>query len=152
MADNNFLKTLKFGDKSYPILPPWEYFNMTQNYMATLLSRDEYTPVLKKQPASTDTTYTDPGSGNLAGFHAGQCVIYPDAEVEDGWGLSIAKQVTINDQGVPTKVFWYHATDVEKRVRNLEETYLQTHKGVFGTGVWINEYLWQADAVWDNGN
>lgn len=27
-----------------------------------------------------------------------------------------------------------------------------THDGVIGTGLWINEYPWQQDAVWDNGN
>lgn len=151
MADN-FVKALKIGDKSFGVLPPWEWFGLTQNYMLALLSRDEYTPVLKKQPASTDTIYTDPASGNPAGFHPGQCVIYPDSEVEDGYGLSIAKQVITDDQGVPTKVFWFHATDVEKKVNKLSETIIQLHDGVFGTGLWINEYLWQLDAVWDNGN
>ena len=98
------------------------------------------------------TLYTDPVSGNPAGFHPGQCVIYPDSDIPDGWGLSIAKNVTTTPQGVPIKISWYHATDVEKRLTRLEEKMTITHDGVIGTGLWINEYPWQQDAVWDNGN
>lgn len=152
MADTNILKTLNIGGKNYVIQPCWEQFGLKKDYMLALLSRDEYTPVATKQPKETDTLYTDPASGNPAGFHAGQCVIYPDNEIPDGWGLSIAKKVTVNANGVPTKVIWHHATDLEKRVAKLEESLLIIHYGVIGTGLWINEYPWQADAVWDNGN
>ncbi len=153
MADTttNILQALKINNKCFNIQTCWEQLGLTKNYMLALLSRDEYTPVATRQPTATDTLYTDPASGNPAGFHPGQCVIYPDNEVPDGWGLSIAKHVVINNQGVPTKVFWYHATDVEKRLSKMEEIYLITHQGVFGTGLWINEYPWQLDAVWDNG-
>ena len=153
MADTNtnILKTLNLEGQSFYIQNCWEQFGLTKEYMLALLSRDEYTPVATRQPTETDTLYTDPASGNLAGFHSGQCVIYPDDEMSDGWGLSIAKFVVTNTQGVPTKVFWHHATDIEKRLSKLEETYLITHQGVFGTGLWINEYPWQLDAVWDNG-
>lgn len=119
--------------------------------MLALLSRDEYTPVATQQPTSTDTLYTDPVSGNPAGFHAGQCVIYPDAEIEDGWGLSIAKHVIFNEQGVPAKVLWYHATDVEKCIKNIEKKITIIHDGIFGTGLWFNEYPWQSEVVWNNG-
>ena len=93
MAENNVLQTLKIDDNYFSIKTCWEQLGLTQQYMLTLLSRDEYTPVANTQPSSTDTLYTDPVSGNLAGFHAGQCVIYPDTDVQDGWGLSIAKHV-----------------------------------------------------------
>lgn len=153
MADTNtnVLKTLILDGKSFCIQDCWKQLGLTKDYMLALLSRDEYTPVATRQPTETDALYTDPVSGNPAGFHSGQCVIYPDNEVPDGWGLSIAKYVVTNAQGIPTKVFWFHATDIEKRIGKLEENYLIIHQGVFGTGLWINEYPWQLDAVWDNG-
>lgn len=151
MADTNILKTLNINGKHYSIQSSWEQLGLTKEYMLALLSRDEYTPVATRQPTSTDTLYADPVSGNPAGFHAGQCVIYPDAEIEDGWGLSIAKHVVFNEQGIPTKVLWYHATNVEKRIRNIEEKITIIHDGIFGTGLWINEYPWQSEVVWNNG-
>lgn len=120
MADTNILQTLNIGGNDYKIKPCWEQLGLTKEYMLSLLSRDEYTPVATNQPTNTDTLYIDPVSGNPAGFHAGQCVVYPDPEVSDGWGLSIAKKVTVNSDGIPTEVLWYHATDVEKRIKNLE--------------------------------
>lgn len=151
MADIQVFKTLNIGGKKFSVEPCWEQLGLTQAYMLTLLSRDEYTPVATKQPTSTDVLYTDPGSGGLAGFHPGQCVIYPDAEMPDGWGLSIAKYVVNNAQGIPTRVVWFHATDMEKRIMKLEERITTIHQGCLGTGLWVNEYPWQADAVWDNG-
>lgn len=151
MADTNILQTLNINGKYYEVKPCWKQFGLTKEYMLALLSRDEYTPVATKQPTSTDTLYTDPASGNPAGFHAGQCVIYPDKDVLDGWGLSIAKHVELNSNGVPTKVYWFHATDVEKRVSNIEKWLVIIHQGCFGTGLWINDYPWQKEAVWDNG-
>lgn len=120
MADTKVLQTLNIDGKNYGIKPCWEQLGLNKEYMLALLSRDEYTPVATKQPTSTDTIYTDPVSGNPAGFHAGQCVIYPDKDVEDGWGLSIAKKVTVGPNGIPSEVLWYHATDVEKRVKSIE--------------------------------
>ena len=152
MADTSKkVNTFKIAGQDFSIPSCWEQLGLDKNYMFALLSRDEYTPVATQQPTATDTLYTDPVSGNLAGFHAGQCVTYPDKDMPDGWGLSIAKFVVTNAQGVPTKVFWHHATDIEKRLGKMEEIYLITHKGVFGTGLWINEYPWKLDAVWDNG-
>lgn len=151
MANINVLQILKIGDDDFYVKTCWEQLNLTQQYMLTLLSRDEYTPIADMQPTSTDTLYTDPASGNLAGFHAGQCVVYPDADVQDGWGLSIAKHVLYDDQGIPTKIFWYHATDIEKRIASLEENVTKTFYGCLGTGLWVNEFLWQNDAVWSNG-
>lgn len=151
MADTNVLQTLKIGDSDFCIRTCWEQLGLMKQYMLTLLSRDEYTPIANMQPTSTDTLYTDPASGNPAGFHAGQCVVYPDADVQDGWGLSIAKHVLYDDQGIPTKVFWYHATDIEKRIASLEENVTKTFYGCLGTGLWVNEFPWQNDAVWSNG-
>lgn len=151
MAENNVLQTLKIDDNYFSIKTCWEQLGLTQQYMLTLLSRDEYTPVANTQPSSTDTLYTDPVSGNLAGFHAGQCVIYPDTDVQDGWGLSIAKHVLYNEQGIPIKVLWYHATDIEKRITSLEENVIKNFYGCLGTGLWINDFPWQNDAVWGNG-
>lgn len=133
------------------IQPCWDQLGLTQGYMLALLSRDEYTPVATQKPAATDTLYTDPTSGNLAGFHAGQCVVYPDSEMPDGWGLSIAKHVTVNEEGVPTHIDWFHATDLEKNMAAMQQRFIEKYDGVIGTGVWINEYLWQLDAVWNNG-
>lgn len=152
MADTTkILQALKIAGQKFNIQSCWEQFGLTKDYMLALLSRDEFTPVATRQPTETDTLYTDPASGNPAGFHAGQCVIYPDSQVPDGWGLSIAKKVVLNAQGVPTKIAWFHATDMEKRISSLEEKFIITHDGVIGTGLWINEYPWQQDAVWDNG-
>lgn len=86
MADSNVFKTINIGGNSFSASPCWEQLGLTKSYMLALLTRDEYTPVANMQPSSTDTLYTDPDSGNFAGFHAGQCVIYPDADVPDGWG------------------------------------------------------------------
>ena len=151
MADNYVFKTLKIGGKSFGVKPCWEQLGITKDYMLALLNRDEYTPVATKQPSYTDTLYTDPVSGNPAGFHAGQCVVYPDYDIPDGWGLSIAKYVLYDDQGIPTKVFWYHATDIEKHIASLEENVTKTFYGCLGTGLWVNEFPWQNDAVWNNG-
>ena len=151
MADIKTIKTIEVNGVKFQVKPCWEQLGLTQEYMIALLSRDEYTPVATKQPTSTDVMYTDPVSGNPAGFHSGQCVIYPDSSASDGWGLSIAKYVVYGSDGIPTSVAWYHATDVEKRVAALEENITIIHKGCLGTGVWINDYPWQADAVWDNG-
>lgn len=151
MADSNIFQTINIGGKDFGIKPCWEQLGITKSYMLALLTRDEYTPIANIQPSSTDTLYTDPASGNLAGFHAGQCVIYPDTDVPDGWGLSIAKHVIYNDQGIPTKVLWHHATDVEKRIASLEEKVTKTFDGCFGTGLWVDDYPWQNDAVWNNG-
>ena len=152
MADTSKkFQTLKIAGQDFSIQSCWEQLGLTKTYMLALLSRDEYTPVATQQPTETDTLYTDPASGNLAGFQAGQCVIYPDNQVPDGWGLSIAKNVVLNAQGIPTKIAWFHATEMEKRLSNLEEKFIITHYGVIGTGLWINEYPWQQDAVWDNG-
>lgn len=151
MANNNVFNTLNIDGKSFGVKPCWEQLGITRDYMIALLNRDEYTPIATKQPSDTDTLYTDPASGNPAGFHSGQCVIYPDAGVPDGWGLSIAKHVLYDDQGIPTKVFWYHATDIEKRIVSLEENVTTTFYGCFGTGLWVNEFPWQDDAVWSNG-
>lgn len=151
MADTNILQTLNIGGNNYGFKTCWEQFGLTKEYMLALLGRDEYTPVATRQPSDTDTLYTDPASGNPAGFHAGQCVIYPDAGVPDGWGLSVAKYVLYDGQGVPTKIFWYHATDIEKRLSFLEEKVTRIYQGCIGTGLWVNEFPWQSDAVWDNG-
>lgn len=153
MADTNpkILQTLNLNGQRFSIPACWEELGLTKDYMLALLSRDEYTPVATHQPTETDTLYTDPISGNPAGFHSGQCVIYPDNQILDGWGLSIAKSVTLNSTGVPTKVTWFHATDLEKRISKVEEQMTIIHCGVIGTGLWINEYPWQQDAVWDNG-
>lgn len=155
MADNNILRTFKIDGKTFNVNPCWNELGLTKNYMLALLSRDEYTPVAKAQPESTDTLYTDPDSGNPAGFHAGQCVVYPDSEAEGGLGLSIAKSVTLDSQGIPTSVQWYHATDVEKRLAEAERKLAVIidyfSNGVFGNGEWINQFPWQGSVAWNNG-
>lgn len=147
---NHVISALNINNHNFVIEPCWQQLGLTQGYMLALLGRDEYTPVANQQPTPTDVFYTDPDSDNLAGVHAGQCVIYPDDEIEDGWGLSIAKKVITDANGIPTKVHWYHATDVEKRVRNIEIDIIKLHYGCLGTGLWINDYPWQNDAAWDN--
>ncbi len=151
MADTNVLQTINIGDNRFSVKTCWEQLELTKHYLLALLSRDEYTPIANMQPSSTDTLYTDPVSGNPAGFHAGQCVVYPDVDVKDGWGLSIAKYVFYDDQGIPTKILWYHATDIEKRIASLEENVAKIFYGCLGMGLWVNEFPWQNDAVWSNG-
>lgn len=151
MADVSVIETLKIGGKSFCVKPCWEQLGLNKSYMLALLSRDEYTPVATHQPSATDVLYTDPVSGNTAGVHPGQCIIYPDSSIKDGWGLSIAKQVELNADGAPVRAYWYHATDVEKRVQDMELNLTKRFYGCFGTGVWINDYPWQTDAIWDNG-
>lgn len=107
------LEKLNIGGEEFD-MSPWGLLGLTKPYFATLLSRDEYCPVADKQPTEKDVIYTDPASGNPAGFHAGQCVTYPDKDVPDGWGLSIAKKVDTDAQGIPTKVYWLHITDILK--------------------------------------
>lgn len=145
------LQTLKIADQYFNIQSCWEQFGLTKDYMIALLSRDEYTPVATRQPTDTDTLYTDPASGNLAGFHPGQCVIYPDSQIPDGWGLSIAKNVIVDSQGVPIQVAWFHATELEKQICRVEEKFTMAYYGAFGSGIWINDYPWHPEAVWDNG-
>lgn len=119
MAEKTNINKINIGGKVFDI-SAWGQFGMTPEYFLALLSRDEFTPVAEKKPTEKDTLYTDPDSGNPAGFHSGQCVIYPDKDVEDGWGLSIAKKVETDAQGIPTKVYWFHATDLEKDVKYLK--------------------------------
>ena len=151
MAAINTINALKIGSSEFQVKPCWEQLGLTQDYMVALLSRDEYTPVATKQPTSTDTMYTDPVSGNLAGIHAGQCVIYPDADAPEGWGLSIAKKVVTGNDGVPTAVAWFHATEMQKRMGVLEQVTQSIYEGCFGAGTWENVYPWQSYASWNNG-
>lgn len=120
MADINALQKIVINEKEFNIIPCWEAFGISKEYMLALLCRDEYTPVLERQPTETDTLYIDPASGNPAGFHSGQCVIYPDNTVVDKWGLSIAKMVELDDKNIPTKVYWLHITDIEKNVMAIK--------------------------------
>lgn len=128
MAEKNNIQKLTIGGKEFD-LSAWGQLGLSKLYFLALLSRDEYTPVAEKKPTETDTLYTDPDSGNQAGFHSGQCVIYPDKDVADGWGLSIAKKVEINAQGVPTRVYWLHVTDIEKNVN-----YVKSQIGLWNDG------------------
>lgn len=150
MANVKPIQQLKFGADTFAA-SCWEQLGLTQAYMLALLGRDEYTPVAAKQPSGTDTLYTDPVSGNLAGIHAGQCVIYPDSEMEDGWGLSIAKYVESGSDGVPTTVCWFHATELQKKIASLTTKIEMYQDGSFGTGLWVNEYPYQNEACWENG-
>lgn len=146
------LQLLKINGQEYQPIQCWAELGLTQAYMLALLSRDEYTPVATQQPTSEDCYYVDPASGSYSAIHAGQCVVYPDSDVTDGYGLSIAKYVQYDSNGAPQKVYWYHATDVEKQVQSLALQMVIIHQGCFGTGLWVNEYPWQEDAVWDNGD
>lgn len=152
MADNKIIQTLKMGNTSFSVKPCWSQLGLTQEYMLALLSRDEYTPVATSQPTSTTTLYTDPVSGNPAGFHPGQCVIYPDKDADGGWGLSIAKTVVEDAKGIPVSVAWYHATDIEKRLKFLEDKFTEVLRGCFGNAQWINDLPWLSEVSWNNGN
>lgn len=149
MADIGIFQTLSINGVRYKIKPCWESILLTKEYMLALLSRDEYTPILKNKPTETDTIYIDPASGNQAGFHPGQCVSYVDAGTGDGFGLSIVKNVVTDSHGTPVKMSIHNATDIEKRVIALETT---VNNGCFGNGVWYNTLKWMNDTVWDNGN
>ena len=129
MADKNSITILNVGGKEYD-LTPWGLIGTEREYYLTLLSRDEYTPVVDRQPTETDVTYIDPASEGLAVFHAGQCVAYPDKDMPDGWGLSIAKKVDVDNQNLPAKVYWLHLTDLEKRLAKLEDGIGKWHNGV----------------------
>lgn len=113
------LEKLNIGGNEFD-MSPWGLLGLSKQYLLSLLNRDEYCPVADKQPTEKDVIYTDPASGNPAGFHAGQCVTYPDKEVADGWGLSIAKKVDTDAQGVPQKVYWLHLSDLVKDVAMLK--------------------------------
>lgn len=113
------IEKLNIGEQEYD-LTPWGLLGISKFYFLSLLSRDEYCPVVDQKPSEQDVTYIDPASGNQAGFHAGQCVCYPDKDVSDGYGLSIAKKVDFDTQGIPTKVYWLHVTDIEKRLNDIE--------------------------------
>lgn len=113
-SENNTFKSVNINGKSFDLQTSWEQLGISKQYMLTLLSRDEYTPILDSKPTNTTVTYTDPASGNLAGFHEGQCAVYPYSGSSDGWGLSIAKKVTVGSNGVPTNVIWEHVTDSKK--------------------------------------
>lgn len=121
MADTNILQSINIGGKRFSVPACWEELGLTKAYMLALLSRDEYTPTVDHKPTETDTIYTDPDSGNPAGFHAGQCVIYPDVEALDGIGMSVAKQVTVNEQGVPTNIVWLHLGDIDKHSKWIND-------------------------------
>lgn len=150
MAEIKTIQALNINGSRFNVKPCWEQLGLSSGYMLALLSRDEFCPVATGQPSATDTIYTDPVSGNLAGFHPGQCVIYPDNDIPDGWGLSIAKQVIVNDDGIPTQVCWFHATDIEKRLTQLEQ--MAATKGCIDSGLWDNECPWQSEMVWENGS
>lgn len=111
---NNNIEKLNVSGKDFDITP-WGALGLSKQYLLALLSRDEYCPVADKQPTETDVLYTDPASGNPAGFHAGQCVVYPDKDVPDGWGLSIAKKVETDAQGMPIKVIWQHLNEATSK-------------------------------------
>ncbi len=121
MADTNILQSINIGGKRFSVPACWEELGLTKAYMLALLSRDEYTPTLKFKPDETTTIYTDPDSGNPAGFHEGQCVVYPDVEAPDGIGMSVAKQVTVNEQGVPTNIVWLHLGDIDKHSKWIND-------------------------------
>lgn len=127
MADRNSIALIRLGEQVFD-LSPWGIIGTDREYYLTLLSRDDYAPVLAKKPTENDLTYTDPASDGLAVFHAGQCAVYPDDEVSDGLGLSIAKKIETDTQGKPIKVYWVHVTDMEKRIKRLED----------GVGLWHN--------------
>lgn len=119
MADKiQNVEKLKIGEQTFN-MSVWEQLGISKLYFLSLLSRDEYCPVADKKPTETTTTYIDPASGNPAGFHAGQCVVYPDPELSDGWGLSIAKKVDSDNQGNPQKIYWLHFSDIEKKINTL---------------------------------
>lgn len=149
MADTNIFQTININGNSCKIKPCWESLSLTKEYMLALLSRDEYAPSLTKKPADTETIYTDPASGNQAGFHSGQCMCYPDGGTSDGFGISIVKNVVVDSQGIPTKMSMFDAADVEKRISALET---KVRNGCFGNGVWYNTLRWMDNAVWNNGN
>lgn len=121
MADTNILQSINIGGKRFSVPACWEELGLTKAYMLALLSRDEYTPTLKFKPDETTTIYTDPDSGNPAGFHEGQCVVYPDVEAPDCIGMSVAKQVTVNEQGVPTNIVWLHLGDIDKHSKWIND-------------------------------
>ena len=106
MASENYFMNLNIAGQNFKVSPTWEQLGLTKSYLLTLLARDFYTPQVSQAPTSTDVYYTDPADGKTAPFRTGQCCIYPDSESTDGWGFSIAKKVTTDEEGLPTSIIW----------------------------------------------
>lgn len=106
MANENYFTNLNIAGQNFKVSPVWKQLGLTESYFLALLARDFYTPRVNKAPSSTDVYYTDPADGQTAPFREGQCCIYPDSESSDGWGISVAKNVETDAEGLPTKILW----------------------------------------------
>lgn len=127
------VSTLAIGSVQFRAPYCWEDLDITEDYMKVLLSRDEYAPVLSAKPANTTVTYTDPATGIAAYFHEGQCAIYADSNLPDGYGLCIAKKITYNASNVPTSVIWLDTSISKANVEGLLTGTISTHTHTFAS-------------------
>ena len=106
--------------------------------------------ILNEKPSSTDYYYTEEDNEETLIFGRGQCVVYPDDEMPDGWGFAIVKNIDIQTNIEDSKVDWYYATEIEKRLSKLELMFSDHAYGVIGTGKWKNDFYWHQYAKWVN--
>ncbi len=90
------------------------------------LTREGYVAELTSRPGNATVIYTDPDTGEGVGFEVGMMARWPDAEMDDGWGMAIVKSVTRSVSGSVVRVGWYYATDIEKRLKALESLLAET--------------------------
>lgn len=133
MAEQNIVKTLAIGNVQFRAPYCWEELGVTEDYLKVLLSRDEFAPILSAKPTSTTISYTDPATGVATAFHEGQCAIYPDSNLPDGYGLCIAKKITYNASNVPTGVIWLDTSISKANVEGLLTGTISTHTHTFAS-------------------
>lgn len=133
MAEQNIVKTLAIGNVQFRAPYCWEELGVTEDYLKVLLSRDEFAPILSAKPTSTTTSYTDPATGIATAFHEGQCAIYPDSNLPDGYGLCIAKKITYNASHVPSSIIWLDTSISKANVEGLLTGTISTHTHTFAS-------------------
>ena len=120
MADPKSLQALNIDGLKLEVQKCWEQLGISKLYMLSLLGRDEFTPVLAKEPVSNTFYYTDPASGNNALFHAGQFVVWPDKDSPfDGCGFGIVIKVDMRSDNSPSCVWWLY---LEKKLREAAQS------------------------------
>ena len=106
--------------------------------------------ILNQKPSPNDYSYYEEDTEDSLIFGRGQFVAYPDNEMTDGWGFAIVKNIDVQSNIEETKVDWYYATEIEKRLIKLELMFTDHVYGVIGTGKWKNDFYWRPCAKWVN--
>lgn len=116
MADTKTVQALNIDGMKLEFQKCWDQLGISQYYMMSLLSRDEYTPQLTAEPTSATVYYTDPASGSNTAFHPGQFVVWPEsASSFQGCGFGVVLDVTADaGTGQPKQVTWLY---LEKELR-----------------------------------